>query len=123
MRGMITDLNIFSAFFDHHTMTSYTRGCDQQTGDIFGWDRSKLTIMHTNVTIQQIDKKEICQDLSKPIFKQRSHKSSGNIERKRFKPTKLSTSTYIGSVLEMITDPFGVTPKVESIDAIGLMEN
>ena len=44
MRGLFTDLHIYSSFFDKEAMIAWTTGCDQKDGDIFKWDKDKVKI-------------------------------------------------------------------------------
>ena len=60
MRGLFTDLNIYSSYFDDKEMISWTTGCENTRGEIITWDKTKLNITNidntpNNVTIVQIE--------------------------------------------------------------------
>ena len=110
MRGLITDFNIYSTYFDDEAMISWTTGCNSKSGDIFGWDPRKLNTKQKeksamNVTFVQIDKSKVCIDPNNPLVMQEASKSAGNTNRKRFRPKPISNSSFVGSVLEVITTP------------------
>ena len=70
MRGLISDINIHSTFFDEDSMRSLTLSCGEMQGDIFKWDASKVNITQDSdsqleVTIETMDKSEICLPNSK----------------------------------------------------------
>ena len=67
LRGLITDLNIYSSYFDEAAMVEWTRGCTQRNGDIFAWNPTQLYTTYVGEnkmrkTIVSIDKKAICID-------------------------------------------------------------
>ena len=41
LRGLITDLNIYSAFFTEEDMKAWTTNCNHDDGDIFAWALKK----------------------------------------------------------------------------------
>ena len=118
MRGLISDVNIYSNYFDEKTMVKWTTGCHHPPGDIFAWSKEALNITQEeesllNVTIISMDQREVCPDPSTRIQNQKPAKSGGSQnERRRFKPQPAKLP-FIGSVLEIIpgsnfsTDPDG----------------
>ena len=44
IRGLFADLQIFASYFDEEAMISWTTKCNNQVGEIFQWDKSKLNI-------------------------------------------------------------------------------
>ena len=98
MRGLFTDLNIYSTFFGEQDMVNWTRGCEHHNGDIFSWDANKVnTTLEENdpkdVTIIKIDKNEICLDPNtKNIDIQKPSRSGGKIEKNRFNPRTKESS-------------------------------
>ena len=44
MRGLLTDLNIYSSFFDDDAMIDWTKGCAQKEGDIFAFLFAEISI-------------------------------------------------------------------------------
>ena len=114
MRGLYTDLNIYSSYFDDKEMISWTTGCDHTGGEIFTWDKTKLNITNNentpnNVTIIQIEKSEVCPNINQLVGntlvkKQELKKSSGKADRTRFQPRFSPKSPFVGSVVEVIAD-------------------
>ena len=116
MRGMFTDLHIYSSFFEEDAMVDWTTGCDPKDGDIFKWDINKLNITQEedskiNVTFVKIDKYEVCMNPNVQEVKQQPRKSAGQSEKKRFKPKPQDKETWVGSVIEHMEDPSQKSPK------------
>ena len=44
MRGMLTDLHIYSSYFTDDAMVSWTTSCTDEYGDIINWNKDKITI-------------------------------------------------------------------------------
>ena len=120
LRGLLTDLNIYSSFFDDAAMIAWTKGCAQKKGDIFAWDPTKLNTtigedITKNVTIVSIDKKVICMDPNIKRKHQETVLSGSEIEEKRFKP-KPQEQPLTESVLELITDPLNTRNAFQAVD-------
>ena len=120
MRGLITDLNIYSFYFEKDAMVDWTRGCAQKKGDIFAWDTRNLNITQEktntkNVTIVSIDKKEICIDPNKKIEPQMPDLSGKKSTGNHFKP-KPPKKSLTDSVLELITDPLNTKTAFQARD-------
>ena len=47
VRGLYSDLNIYSSFFTEEEMIAWTTSCDVASGDIFSWDISKVELLQT----------------------------------------------------------------------------
>ena len=112
LRGLITDVNIYSTFFDEDSTRSLTLSCGEKQGDIFKWDARKVNITQDSdsqldVTIETMDKSEICGQKDKMLTVQDPRKSARISNKKRYKqPSKFSAS-FTDYFLEVITDPFG----------------
>ena len=105
MRGLYTDLNIYSSFFTEEDMIAWTTSCDVAEGDIFSWDASKVKPVPTmgqNVSFVRMEKAEVCPDPNKKIEKQKLTKSGEGQEKKRFQPKIKQHKTFVGLVLEFI---------------------
>ena len=118
LRGLVTDVNIYSTFFDEETTRSLTLGCGESKGDIFAWDVNKVNISQDvdsqlNVTIERIDKSEICL-MSEPTAQEPST-SAKMSDKKRYKQPSKFNSSFVDYVLEVITDPF-YKPNSEAVD-------
>ena len=113
MRGLITEVHVYSRFFDEKAMSSWTSTCLEEPGDIFPWDLKLLKINYQNkeedvpmnVTLVTLDKSEVCPDPTKPSVAQKSSKSARKSGNGRFNPmVSFNYSTFIGSVLELMPD-------------------
>ena len=67
MRGLFTDLNIYSSYFDDKAMADWTAGCFHEDGDIFRWEKDKIDInqgqdSQINVSIIKMAKADVCPD-------------------------------------------------------------
>ena len=105
VRGLYTDLNIYSSFFTEEEMIAWTTSCDVAEGDIFSWDASKVKPVQTegvNVSVVRMDKSEVCPDPNKNVEKQKPIKSGESQEKKRFQPKKKHHKTFVGLVVEYI---------------------
>ena len=110
MRGLLTDLNIFSTFFEAEEMVSWTVSCKHRRGEIFSWDVGKLnTSLEEGKTLKKefikLDKTDVCLDPNIDLIRQEPSKLGAKSEQKRFKPKLKGSSSYIGKVLEVIADP------------------
>ena len=110
MRGLMTDVNIYSTFFEEEEMVSWTTGCQQRDGEIYKWDVSKLNITQdedstVNVEFIRLDKASVCPEKNVVVTQQEPSKLGTKSEQKRFKPKLQGNSSFIGKVLEVITDP------------------
>ena len=109
IRGLITDVNIFSDFFDEEKIKDWTRKCDQQKGDIFSWEPSKLTTTEGfEITVEAIETSEVCMNVRKPVESQPPSKSSKSAVKQKFKPEFTINKPLDTNILEVITD-FGKT--------------
>ena len=105
MRGLITDVNIYSNFFDENKIIAWTKDCSQTKGDIFAWDPSKLTLTEGfKITIENIDKSEVCSNVKNPVEAQPPSKSSMSAMRKKFKQEFTINEPLDANILEVITD-------------------
>ena len=118
MRGLLTDLNIYSSFFDSQAMVEWTGGCDTDFGDIFQWDKEKIEMAQNspiNVTIVKVDRSAVCPDAKTQESDQTLTNSATMDEKKRFSPRSREYETFVGSVLEFMSDPY-VKSYSESLD-------
>ena len=118
LRGFITDINIYSYFFEEDAMVEWTRGCAQKKGDIFAWNTTNLNTAleeKMNVTIVSVDKKDICMDPNKKIKPQRPDLSGKTSIGNRFKP-KPQEQSLSDSVLELMTDPLNTKTAFQARD-------
>ena len=116
MRGLFTDLNIYSTFFEADQLVEWTTGCQHADGDIFTWDRNKHSHPKNeknepNVTFVKLDKSEVCLDSDKHIKVQKRSTIGGKSKKKRFKPKFSTKSSFVGKILELITDPYSKTAR------------
>ena len=112
LRGMFTDLQIYSSYFTEEAMINWTRGCQQKSGDIFSWDPKKLNITQEegssiDVSFVTIDKVSICLDLKQEVEREKPVKSAAITKRRRFKPRSEGHLSVLQSVPLLITDPNG----------------
>ena len=104
LRGMFTDLNIFSSYFDTEALIRWTTGCDNSKGDIFAWNASRLELSQKmDVSIIKMDRKEVCPETNKKLSVQKAKKDVKKTESQRFKPNFPALDTFVGSVLEIMT--------------------
>ena len=111
MRGLISDVNIYSTFFDEDSTRSLTLSCGEMQGDIFKWDASKVNITQDadsqlEVTIEIMDKSEICLQTDMKPTAQEPSKSARMSNKKRYNQPSKFKASYVDYVLEVITDPF-----------------
>ena len=45
LRGSLTDLQIYDSFYDEGRMISRTKTCEEEPGEIFTWDKSRINIL------------------------------------------------------------------------------
>ena len=105
VRGLFSDLNIYSSFFKEEEMIAWTTSCDVAGGDIFSWDTSKVELLQTegkNVSFVKMDKSEVCPDPNNRVERQKPIKSSDGQTKKRFQPKIKQHETFVGLVLEYI---------------------
>ena len=105
VRGLYSDLNIYSSFFNEEEMIAWTTSCDVAGGDIFSWDISKVELLQTdgkNVSFVKMDKSEVCPDPNKKKERQKLTKSSEGQKKNRFQPKIKHHKTFVGLVLEYI---------------------
>ena len=77
LRGLITDVNIFSEYFDEEAIMSWTNECSHRKGDIFAWEPTKLSHNEgVTVTILNIDKSEVCSNVMNDMKIQKPIESS-----------------------------------------------
>ena len=113
MRGMFTDLNIYSSFFDEKAMIAWTTGCDNKVGEkIYSWDTSRLNITQTldsplNVSFIKMNKDDICPDPEYQEQVQEPSKLASKTVKNIFRPKSKDSdaSSYVGKILELMTDP------------------
>ena len=102
MRGMFSDLQIYSSYFNTEAMIAWTTACTDNMGDIINWNKDTLNIMENregpNATILAIDRKDICPNNLKPITMQKAKETSSTKRIKRYKRSHLSGS-FVNSVL------------------------
>ena len=115
LRGMITDLNIYSTHFEEENMVAWTTKCQHQPGDIFSWDVNKLILtpkQETELTVAlvKMNKKDVCPDPSVATVMQEPSKLGGSREATRYKPKHDGSSSFVGKVLELISDPYSSSP-------------
>ena len=113
LRGQITDLNVYSSFFDEDAMIEWTTGCKERKGDIFSWDATKLnTRMEENatknITIVTVEKKSVCHDPKGKIKKQLPVLSASKSKKKRFRTNLKGNNSLSDSVLELMTDSLNI---------------
>ena len=75
-------------------------GC-KQVDYITPKDETKFT-----VTWVKMDKKDICPDPLTPAVRQEPSKLGGNRVATRYKPKHDGASSFVGKVLEVISDPY-----------------
>ena len=106
LRGLFTDLNIFSKYFDTKALINWTTGCDPKRGDIFPWDISKLNLSQKmDVSFIKMDKKEICLKTDQQLSVQKPKKNARKSTRRRFKPELMANKTNDNFVIEIISSP------------------
>ena len=104
-RGLFTDLQIYSSFFDENEMVTWTTGCERNDGDIYSWDVDRMTFDTTlNVSLVTRSQEEVCLD-SKQVMQEPS-KLAGQTGSNIYKPRIEGNTSYVGQVLEMVTDIF-----------------
>ena len=121
MRGLVTDMNIYSRFFTETEMVTWTTNCGQVEGDIYAWDTSRLNLTqkqesNLKVTLVKMPKADVCPDPDEPKILQEPSKLGATQEQKRYKPKNKDSSTFVGKVLELITDPFEKIDTLQSKD-------
>ena len=87
MRGRITDLHIYSEFYEEKELRAWTSSCSRSEGDIFSWDTSKLNTTQKEssqleMTIEDINKNDICPDPNKHAEMQQPTQSARTGQRK-----------------------------------------
>ena len=106
LRGLITDLNIYSGFFTEEEMKAWTTSCKHDDGDIFAWAPNKVTMIKDddgkNVSFIKLDQSEVCPDPNQTTKKQKTVKSTEGGGKKNFKPKTKNHKTFVGLVLELI---------------------
>ena len=118
LRGMFTDLNIYSTYFDTEALIRWTTGCDNSKGEIYAWDVSRLDLSQKmNVSIIKMDRKEVCPTKNKKIAVQEAKKDAKKTENQRFKPKLPALDTFVGSVLEILTTSEILTTMQGSVSA------
>ena len=106
LRGLFTDLNIYSSYFDTDALISWTTACNHKGGEIYAWDTTKLNLSQKmDVSIISMDRKDVCPDPNQQDAIQKPRKTAKKSKTKRFQPKLPATATFIGSVLELITSP------------------
>ena len=109
MRGLFTDLNIYSSFFNQEEMLAWS-GCDHKLGDIFGWKKQNVNITYNeksqkNVSFVKIEKNEVCLYQNNNITRQRPRKSTSEKGENRFTPKIDKNHSLVDSVLQYIESP------------------
>ena len=102
MRGLFTDLQVYREYFNEEDMAAWTGGCPGTKGEIFNWDKTKLSISGTtekNITIVRMDSTEVCPDASKPVRMKLPKISASGDGRRRFQPPTQNRTSYRDSVL------------------------
>ena len=105
VRGLFTDLNVYSEFFEEEQMVTWTTGCNHNDGDIYKWDTNQLNLTHSQSFISSVvqkNKNEIC-IVSKQTIQSPS-KLASQSESRIFKPKIPVNSSYIDQVLEWISE-------------------
>ena len=115
LRGLITDLNIFSKYFSEEEMVTWTKSCQLTKGDIFSWNKSRLNITQKedsplSVSFVTMDKKDVCPNPTEIVVMQEPSKLGSKIESSLYKPRENDSSSYVGKVLELISDPYNKLP-------------
>ena len=102
MRGMFTDLQIFSSYYDDDEMVSWTTSCNSDSGDIIDWNKNKIFIQDNDdeprANLIAVDKKDVCPGDSKPTPRQKAKETMGAERVKRYKKTQVSGS-FVNAVL------------------------
>ena len=107
MRGLISDVNIFSTFFDEDSTKSLTLSCGEKQGDIFKWDARKVNITQDSdsqldVTIETMDKSDICGQKDKMLTAQDPSKSTRMSNKKRYKQPQNSVHHLLIMFLKLL---------------------
>ena len=111
MRGLFTDLHIFNKSFSEEEMVDWTSSCQKRQGEIFSWHINKVNLPNEsqiNVTFIKKSKSDVCPDPDIKFLKMDEPSRMGaDTESTRFKPSFTEENpTFIGKVLEIITDPY-----------------
>ena len=101
LRGLITDLNIFSRYFNEEEMVIWTKSCQLTKGDIFSWNKSRLNITQKegsplSVSFVTMDKKNVCPNPTEIVVMQEPSKLGSKIENSLYKPRENDSSSYVG---------------------------
>ena len=120
MRGLLTDFNIYSKYFEDQAMIDWTSGCDHEPGDIYPWDKNDIDTTQQqngriNVTFVSIDRSVICPDPTAQVVEQTLTDSTTLNEKRRFTPRFKEYTSFVGSILEFMNDPY-VKSYNEAID-------
>ena len=110
-RGLFTDFNIYSTFFDEKAMEEWTSGCIEKPGEIFSWNIKNINITQNgdsplNVSVTRKSKAEVCPDPNSKEKMQEPSKIAGQTEKKRYKPKISKNPSFVGKILELITDRY-----------------
>ena len=106
LRGLMTDVNIYSSFFTEKDMKAWTSSCNYDDGDIFAWAPKKVIINEANdgknVSFIKLDQSEVCPDPNVMTQKQKTIESTEGNGKKKFQPKTKNHKTFVGLVLELI---------------------
>ena len=106
LRGLITDINIYSSFFTEKDMKTWTTSCNHDDGDIFAWAPNKVIMIKADdgkkLSFIKLDQSEVCPDPNEMREKQKPIKSTEGNGKKIFQPKAKIHKTFVGLVLEFI---------------------
>ena len=106
LRGLLSDLNIYSKFFTEKEMKAWTTSCNHDKGDIFAWVPNNVNIIKNDdgkeVSFIKLDKSEVCPDPNEISEKQKTVKSTQGNRKTNFQPKSKNHGTFVGLVLEYI---------------------
>ena len=107
MRGMLTDLHIYSSYFTDDSMVTWTTSCTDEYGDIINWNKHKITLEEhedgPDINWVAVDKKDICPENGKPTPRQESDEIIGAKRMQRYKRSRIS-GPIVNSVLVLFYD-------------------